>query len=84
MSTQVKDVVQPVVVLAGWAIRESLRRRVFVIVALLTVAFIVLYAIGGGLSAPALIALVTGLLIALCVLERISLLGLLQWRPAGE
>lgn len=40
------DGVRPVVVLASWAVRESLRRRVFVIVALLTVAFIVLYAIG--------------------------------------
>jgi ABC-type transport system involved in multi-copper enzyme maturation permease subunit len=40
------DVVRPVGVLAGWAVRESLRRRVFVIVALLTIAFLVLYAIG--------------------------------------
>ena len=40
------DAVRPVAVLAGWAVRESLRRRVFVIVALLTVAFIALYAIG--------------------------------------
>lgn len=32
--------------LAAWAVRESLRRRVFVIVALLTLAFVVLYAIG--------------------------------------
>ena len=38
--------VRPVVVLASWAVRESLRRRVFIIVALLTIAFIALYAIG--------------------------------------
>jgi len=42
----VVDEVQPVGVLVAWAVRESLRRRVFVIVALLTVAFIVLYALG--------------------------------------
>jgi len=36
----------PVAVLVAWAMREALRRRVFVIVALLTVAFIVLYALG--------------------------------------
>jgi hypothetical protein len=42
----VLDGVRPVAVLVSWAVRESLRRRVFVIVALLTVAFIVLYAIG--------------------------------------
>jgi ABC-type transport system involved in multi-copper enzyme maturation permease subunit len=46
MTAFFRDGVQPVLVLAGWAIRESLRRRVFVIVALLTVAFLVLYAIG--------------------------------------
>ena len=40
------DAVRPVVVLAAWAVRESLRRRVFVIVALLTVAFVVLYTLG--------------------------------------
>jgi len=38
--------IRPVAVLAAWAVRESLRRRVFAIVALLTVAFVVLYAIG--------------------------------------
>ena len=37
---------RPIVVLVSWAVRESLRRRVFVIVALLTVAFVVLYAVG--------------------------------------
>lgn len=41
-----KDTVRPVAVLVAWAVRESLRRRVFVIVALLTVAFVVLYALG--------------------------------------
>lgn len=40
------DYVRPVAVLVAWAIRESLRRRVFVIVTLLTVAFVVLYSIG--------------------------------------
>ena len=40
------DYVRPIGVLVAWAIRESLRRRVFVIVTLLTVAFIVLYSIG--------------------------------------
>ena len=38
--------IRPVAVLVAWAMREALRRRVFVIVALLTVAFIVLYALG--------------------------------------
>jgi Cu-processing system permease protein len=38
--------VRPVAVLVAWAVRESLRRRVFLIVTLLTVAFVVLYAIG--------------------------------------
>ena len=38
--------VRPVAVLVAWAVRESLRRRVFVIVTLLTVAFVVLYAVG--------------------------------------
>jgi hypothetical protein len=42
----VNDYVRPIGVLVSWAIRESLRRRVFVIVTLLTVAFIVLYSIG--------------------------------------
>jgi Cu-processing system permease protein len=42
----VNDYVRPIGVLVAWAIRESLRRRVFVIVTLLTVAFIVLYSIG--------------------------------------
>jgi ABC-type transport system involved in multi-copper enzyme maturation permease subunit len=37
---------RPVLVLAGWAVRESLRRRVFVIVALLTVGFLVLFSLG--------------------------------------
>lgn len=40
------DEVRPVVVLVAWAVRESLRRRVFVIVALLTVSFVALYALG--------------------------------------
>jgi ABC-type transport system involved in multi-copper enzyme maturation permease subunit len=40
------DGARPIAVLVAWAVRESLRRRVFVIVALLTVAFVVLYAIG--------------------------------------
>ena len=40
------DVAGPQVVLAGWAIRELLRRRVFVIVALLTAGFIALFALG--------------------------------------
>jgi hypothetical protein len=40
------DYVRPIAVLVSWAIRESLRRRVFVIVTLLTVGFVVLYAIG--------------------------------------
>jgi ABC-type transport system involved in multi-copper enzyme maturation permease subunit len=44
--TALVDAARPIVVLAGWAVRESLRRRVFVIVALLTVAFIALYALG--------------------------------------
>jgi ABC-type transport system involved in multi-copper enzyme maturation permease subunit len=38
--------VRPVGVLAAWAVRESLRRRVFVIVALLTLAFLALYVLG--------------------------------------
>jgi Cu-processing system permease protein len=42
----VLDGARPIAVLVAWAVRESLRRRVFVIVALLTVAFVVLYAIG--------------------------------------
>jgi hypothetical protein len=42
----VNDYVRPIAVLVAWAIRESLRRRVFVIVTLLTVAFVVLYSIG--------------------------------------
>jgi ABC-type transport system involved in multi-copper enzyme maturation permease subunit len=42
----VVEAARPIVVLAAWAVRESLRRRVFVIVALLTVAFIVLYTLG--------------------------------------
>ena len=35
-----------VVIVAGFALRESLRRRVFVVVALLTVAFLALYGLG--------------------------------------
>lgn len=42
----VVDEVRPVVVLVAWSMREALRRRVFVIVALLTAAFVVLYALG--------------------------------------
>jgi Cu-processing system permease protein len=38
--------VRPTLVLAGWAVRESLRRRVFFIVALLTIGYLVLYAFG--------------------------------------
>jgi Cu-processing system permease protein len=44
--TPVVQVVRPILVLAGWAVRESLRRRVFVIVALLTVGFLALFALG--------------------------------------
>jgi ABC-type transport system involved in multi-copper enzyme maturation permease subunit len=44
--TAATDVARPIIVLAGWAVRESLRRRVFVIVALLTVGFLALYAVG--------------------------------------
>jgi len=40
------DVATPLLVLADWAIRESLRRRVFVIVAVLTAGFIALFALG--------------------------------------
>jgi Cu-processing system permease protein len=35
-----------VAIIAGFSLRESLRRRVFVVVALLTVAFLVLYGLG--------------------------------------
>ena len=35
-----------VMIIAGFALRESLRRRVFVVVALLTLGFLVLYALG--------------------------------------
>ena len=35
-----------VLIIAGFALRESVRRRVFVVVALLTVGFLVLYALG--------------------------------------
>jgi len=42
----VVDHARPILVLAGWAIRESLRRRVFVIVALLTVGFLLLFTLG--------------------------------------
>ncbi len=35
-----------VLIIAGFALRESLRKRVFVVVALLTVAFLALYALG--------------------------------------
>jgi Cu-processing system permease protein len=44
--TAAVTVARPVVDLAGWAIRESLRRRVFVIVAVLTAGFITLFAFG--------------------------------------
>lgn len=37
--------VRPVLVLAGWSIREALRRRVFVIVTLLTLAYVALFAL---------------------------------------
>ena len=42
----VADTARPILVLAGWAIRESLRRRVFIIVALLTVGFLLLFSLG--------------------------------------
>jgi Cu-processing system permease protein len=42
----VNEAARPILVLAGWAVRESLRRRVFVIVALLTAGFLMLYAVG--------------------------------------
>src|SRR5436305_13800891 len=45
-TTGVMEAARPTLVLAGWAVRESLRRRVFVIVALLTVGFLALYAVG--------------------------------------
>ena len=35
-----------VLIIAGFALRESLRKRVFIVVALLTVAFLALYALG--------------------------------------
>ena len=38
--------VRGIVIVAGFALRESLRRRVFVVVALLTVAFLALYGLG--------------------------------------
>jgi Cu-processing system permease protein len=38
--------VRTVGIIAGFALRESLRRRVFLVVGLLTVAFLVLYALG--------------------------------------
>jgi Cu-processing system permease protein len=38
--------VRGVAIVAGFALRESLRRRVFVVVALLTVAFLALYGLG--------------------------------------
>jgi Cu-processing system permease protein len=44
--SRVVDAGRPVLVLTGWAVRESLRRRVFAIVALLTVGFLVLFALG--------------------------------------
>src|SRR4051794_8701584 len=47
----VMAVARPILVLAGWAIRESLRRRVFVIVAALTVGFATFMVLGTGLFA---------------------------------
>ncbi|HEU5033390.1 MAG TPA: ABC transporter permease subunit [Mycobacteriales bacterium] len=44
--TALVAVARPTAVLVSWAVRESLRRRVFVIVTLLTIAFLVLYAVG--------------------------------------
>lgn len=44
--TAVVEATRPILVLAGWAVRESLRRRVFYIVALLTAGFIALFAVG--------------------------------------
>ena len=46
MTATVVDAARPILVLAGWAVRESLRRRVFVIVALLTAGFLALFALG--------------------------------------
>jgi Cu-processing system permease protein len=40
------DLVRPIAVLASWTVRESLRRRVFVIVAVLTAGFVALFALG--------------------------------------
>jgi Cu-processing system permease protein len=44
--TPAVELVRPILVLAGWAVRESLRRRVFVIVAMLTAGFLALFALG--------------------------------------
>lgn len=44
--TSVAGLLRPTGVLVSWAVRESLRRRVFLIVALLTLAFLVLYGVG--------------------------------------
>jgi Cu-processing system permease protein len=44
--TSFTETARPVLVLAGWAVRESLRRRVFVIVAVLTAGFLALFAVG--------------------------------------
>jgi ABC-type transport system involved in multi-copper enzyme maturation permease subunit len=46
VTSSVATAARPVLVLAGWAVRESLRRRVFVIVALLTAGFLALFALG--------------------------------------
>jgi Cu-processing system permease protein len=40
--------VSPAVTIAAYALRESVRRRVFVVVALLTIAFLFLYRLGAG------------------------------------
>lgn len=41
---------RPVAVLALWAIRESMRRRVFVVVGLLTAGFVALFALGASVA----------------------------------
>jgi Cu-processing system permease protein len=45
-ANSVIDAVRPVGVLASWTVRESLRRRVFVIVAILTAGFLGLFLLG--------------------------------------
>jgi low temperature requirement protein LtrA len=47
-------------------------------------ALMLLYGAGGQLPAWGLLAAMCGLLVALCVLERVPLLGLPQWPDAGD